>query len=124
MGSNPAFGLNALGGAISIGLKDGFSAPGGEADLSGGSFGRRQGSLQYGGEAEVLGGAFRLAIDSATPGFRLVEMAVRARVRLFALPYGDQAIFARRQAYEAVGRLSWPGLHHRSDIGSMRESPR
>jgi phosphoribosylamine--glycine ligase len=24
---------------------------------------------------------------------------------------------ARRRAYEAVGRISWPGMHHRSDIG-------
>ena len=31
---------------------------------------------------------------------------------------------ARRQAYEAVGRLSWPGMHHRCDIGSMGDSSR
>ncbi len=48
VGSNPAFGRNALGGAVSFRLKDGFSAPGGDLDLSGGSFGRRQGSAQYG----------------------------------------------------------------------------
>ncbi len=30
---------------------------------------------------------------------------------------------ARARAYEAVGRLAWPGLHHRSDIaGPVRES--
>ena len=31
---------------------------------------------------------------------------------------------ARAAAYEGVGRLSWPGLHRRSDIAVARESPR
>ena len=47
-GSNPVFGLNALGGSINVALKDGFSYHGGEADISGGSFGQIQGDLQYG----------------------------------------------------------------------------
>ncbi len=47
-GSNPVFGLNALGGSFNILLKDGFSYHGGEADLSGGSFSTVQGDLQYG----------------------------------------------------------------------------
>jgi iron complex outermembrane receptor protein len=45
---NPAFGLNALGGALSLGMKTGRSAPGGAASLEGGSFGRTFGSLEYG----------------------------------------------------------------------------
>ena len=52
--SNPAFGLNALGGAVAFTLKDGASAPGGEIELSGGAFGRRQGSAQYGGVSGAL----------------------------------------------------------------------
>jgi outer membrane receptor protein involved in Fe transport len=48
VGANPAFGLNALGGGVSVKLKDGFSSPGGEAEISGGSFGRIQMSGQYG----------------------------------------------------------------------------
>ena len=47
-GSNPAFGLNALGGALNVRLKNGFTYHGGEASVSGGSFGRVQGDLQYG----------------------------------------------------------------------------
>jgi outer membrane receptor protein involved in Fe transport len=39
-GSNPLFGLNALGGALSIQTKTGFSHPGHAVDVSGGSFGR------------------------------------------------------------------------------------
>lgn len=48
-GSNPLFGLNTLGGAISIQTKDGYSQPGGTLQLSGGSFGRRAGEFEYGG---------------------------------------------------------------------------
>lgn len=47
-GSNPVYGLNALGGALRIQLKDGFSYQGGEMSLSGGSFGTVQGDAQYG----------------------------------------------------------------------------
>ncbi len=47
-GSNPLFGLNALGGAINVALKDGFGMHGGQADLSGGSFGQIVGNSQYG----------------------------------------------------------------------------
>ena len=39
-GSNPLFGLNALGGALAIRTKDGFLHPGVRASLAGGSFGR------------------------------------------------------------------------------------
>jgi outer membrane receptor protein involved in Fe transport len=47
-GSNPLFGLNALGGSFNVALKDGFTHSGGQADISGGSFGTVQGDLQYG----------------------------------------------------------------------------
>jgi len=48
-GSNPLFGLNTLGGALSVQTKDGHSAPGLGMEVSGGSFGRRHGELEYGG---------------------------------------------------------------------------
>jgi iron complex outermembrane receptor protein len=48
---NPVFGLNALGGALAIEMKNGFNFQGGQAALSGGSFGRREGVLEYGVEA-------------------------------------------------------------------------
>jgi iron complex outermembrane receptor protein len=50
-GSNPVFGLNALGGSVNIQLKNGFTYSGFEADLSGGSFGQVQGEFQYGKQA-------------------------------------------------------------------------
>jgi outer membrane receptor protein involved in Fe transport len=46
--NNPAFGLNALGGAVNVQMKDGFSYHGAEIDTMGGSFGRIQGSAQWG----------------------------------------------------------------------------
>lgn len=48
-GSNPLFGLNALGGAISIQTKDGRSQHGTSIELSGGSFGRSAAELEHGG---------------------------------------------------------------------------
>ena len=48
VGSNPVFGLNALGGALSVRMKNGFAYQGGEVDLLGGSFAHYQGNFQYG----------------------------------------------------------------------------
>ena len=56
-GSNPAFGLNTLGGAIAIYTKSGSSEypdrPGGSITLSGGSFGRRALSFEMGGKSQT-----------------------------------------------------------------------
>ena len=46
--NNPAFGLNALGGAVNVQMKNGFNYQGAEINTMGGSFGRIQGSGQYG----------------------------------------------------------------------------
>ena len=46
--NNPAFGLNALGGAINVQMKDGFNYHGAEINTMGGSFGRIQSSAQWG----------------------------------------------------------------------------
>ena len=46
--NNPAFGLNALGGAINVQMKDGFLYHGAEINTMGGSFGRVQSSAQWG----------------------------------------------------------------------------
>ena len=45
---NPIFGLNALGGAVTVTMKNGFTWQGFEADLRGGSFGRAQEEIQFG----------------------------------------------------------------------------
>jgi outer membrane receptor protein involved in Fe transport len=48
-GSNPLFGLNTLGGALSVETKDGFSHPGTEITVLGGQFGRRAVEFEHGG---------------------------------------------------------------------------
>ena len=52
MTNNPAFGLNALGGAIDLQMKNGFNYQGAEIDVMGGSFGRIQGSAQWGKQVD------------------------------------------------------------------------
>jgi outer membrane receptor protein involved in Fe transport len=47
-GSNPVFGLNALGGALNVQLKNGFTYNGGEIEVSGGSFDTFGLNFQYG----------------------------------------------------------------------------
>jgi iron complex outermembrane receptor protein len=47
-GLNPTYGLNALGGALSLRMKDGFSFSGARATALGGSFGRLRGTLEAG----------------------------------------------------------------------------
>jgi hypothetical protein len=53
----------------------------------------------------VVGGAFRMAFDRSSPALRLVEWGARLRVAVFRLPYGDQALFVRREALEAIGGI-------------------
>jgi len=63
-GSNPVFGLNALGGSVAVRLKNGFTYTGGEVDAFGGSFGRVNGSLQYGAHSDNT--AVYVALDGLT----------------------------------------------------------
>jgi iron complex outermembrane receptor protein len=46
--NNPVFGLNAIGGALSIDMKNGFNYQGAEAQLMGGSYGRISSAAQAG----------------------------------------------------------------------------
>ena len=54
-GSNPVFGLNALGGALSLKTKSGFSNLGNTISLEGGSFGRLHATAEAGGNNGKLG---------------------------------------------------------------------
>jgi outer membrane receptor protein involved in Fe transport len=80
--NNPAFGLNALGGAVNVTMKDGFSYHGAEIDTMGGSFGRIQSSAQWGKQVDnfAVYGALEALHDS---GFRNFSAS---NVRRF---YGD-----------------------------------
>ncbi len=67
---------------------------------------------------EVLGGAFRQRIESAGSLYRLLEWGNAARVRWRGLPYGDQAIFLRRETFEQLG--SFPQVDLMEDLLLMR----
>jgi rSAM/selenodomain-associated transferase 2 len=58
-------------------------------------------------------GCFRFALDSPSRLARAIELGVRARVALFGLPYGDQALFVRRDAFDA--------LHGYADLPIMED---
>jgi iron complex outermembrane receptor protein len=53
--ANPLFGLNALGGAVSVSMKNGFNFQSADSELSGGSFNQRQGAAEFGVNNGVLG---------------------------------------------------------------------
>ncbi|WP_312018212.1 TonB-dependent receptor [Bradyrhizobium semiaridum] len=63
--NNPVFGLNAIGGALSIQMKNGFTYQGVEGELFGGSYGRVQSSVQAGGQKDNVAAyaAFESAYD-------------------------------------------------------------
>jgi iron complex outermembrane receptor protein len=67
-GSNPVFGLNTLGGAIAITTKNGQTNPGGQIEVSDGSFGRKTLELEQGGTTGNLD-YFVTANDSMDRGW-------------------------------------------------------
>jgi outer membrane receptor protein involved in Fe transport len=83
--NNPAFGLNALGGAVDMQMRDGFSYHGAEIDTMGGSFGRIQSSAQWGKQIDnyAVYGALEGLHDD---GFRNFQTS---NVRRF---YGDVGV--------------------------------
>jgi len=54
-------------------------------------------------EPDVVGGAFRFRITDPFPGRWLVESTTNLRSRLWRMPYGDQALFVRRWAFNELG---------------------
>jgi rSAM/selenodomain-associated transferase 2 len=57
-------------------------------------------------DPRVGGGAFELRLNPPTPFLRFVAWGANWRCRLFRLPYGDQAIFVRRDLFFALGGYS------------------
>ena len=54
-------------------------------------------------DRRIVAGAFTLGIDSPRPLFRITERYVALRTRLTRVPFGDQAIFIRRDYFGAIG---------------------
>ncbi|GAB6140716.1 TonB-dependent receptor [Methylosoma difficile] len=91
-GSNPVYGLNTLGGAISIKTKTGFSAPKHELEVYGGSWGRHS--------EEITSGA-----NNGTWGYF---------IDLHHFSEEGWRDFSPTEAKQALGSLSWRG-----DKGSL-----
>ena len=70
----------------------------------------------------VVGGAFRLALGSRDWRARILELAVRLRIAIFGLPYGDQALFVRRSVFEGIG--GFHGLPLMEDVDFVRRLKR
>lgn len=51
----------------------------------------------------AVGGAFKLRLDAPSFAARIVEWGVFLRCRFCGLPYGDQALFVTREAFEQLG---------------------
>jgi iron complex outermembrane recepter protein len=71
-GSNPLFGLNTLGGALSLETRTGFSAPGVAAHLTGGAFSRRTAAFEGGQHGDHFG-LFLAASTTKEDGWRDVS---------------------------------------------------
>jgi rSAM/selenodomain-associated transferase 2 len=61
------------------------------------------------------GGCLRMRVEDADWRFRAIDLAADVRAGVLGLPYGDQAIWARRAAFERVG--GFPELRLMDDLG-------
>lgn len=70
-----------------------------DTELPGDAFGMISLAMK---DQRYVGGAFDLGINSERPVFRLIEKLVFLRSRLTKIPYGDQAIFLRRDFFKLI----------------------
>lgn len=54
-------------------------------------------------DTNTVGGAFRFALDAHGLVFRAIEWGTHLRNWVWNAPYGDQALFVRRNVFEAIG---------------------
>lgn len=52
---------------------------------------------------DYIGGFFKLKFNDSSISIRLVEIFANIRARLFSLPYGDQAIFVKKEVFNEMG---------------------
>jgi hypothetical protein len=87
--------------------------------LPAGAFERIEEVLKNG---KYTAGAFDLAIDSTDVLVRFVAAVARIRSRLTRIPYGDQAIFMRKDYFEKIGRFKEMAMME--DVELMRRIKR
>ena len=108
--NNPAFGLNAIGGAVNIEMKDGFRFTGLQGEIQGGSYGRVNGSVEYGVKSGdyglyLAGEAFR------DGGYRLFSNSDIERL------YADAGYSGDLSEFHLVGSIA------RSNLGVVGPAP-
>ncbi len=69
-------------------------------------------------QSGVAAGAFQLQIDAPSARLRLIEKVANWRSRYWQMPYGDQAIFLRRELFREVG--GFPDLPIMEDFQLIR----
>jgi iron complex outermembrane receptor protein len=76
--NNPVYGLNAIGGAISVEMKNGFTYQGKEGEVMGGSYGRIQGAAQAGFQDGNIAG-YVMADAAKDDGWRQFNSSSRLK---------------------------------------------
>jgi len=69
-------------------------------------------------DKEISGGAFDLRIDSEKASLKLISRVASFRSRLTRIPYGDQAIFIRKDVFNRLGQ--YPAVPLMEDVALMR----
>ncbi len=124
-GSNPLFGLNTLGGALSMRTKSGFTDPGVEAKYLGGSWGRNQVQLSGGGSVGPVAGFVALQ-GFAEDGWRdnspskLRQLFIKNEISLGNLLLGFSAL---KVDSELVGNGLVPLEDYQRQPASVFSSP-
>jgi rSAM/selenodomain-associated transferase 2/rSAM/selenodomain-associated transferase 1 len=73
-------------------------------------------------DRSVVGGSFRFQLDADAWQARCIERGVRWRVRWLDLAYGDQALFVRRDAFQALGGYrKWPLMEDADFVRRLRQ---
>ncbi len=69
-------------------------------------------------QPHTIAGAFPLQINSQRWSLRVIEKAVNARSRFLEMPYGDQAIFLKKETFHQIG--GFPNLPIMEDFQLIR----
>ena len=133
-GSNPLFGLNTLGGSLSLRTKDGIDWPGSAVQLSVGSYGRRALELEHGfAHPQGLDGYFAANL-SHDDGWRDTSPSdVRqlfgklgwqdARTRVTAsLAYADNELWGNSVQEQQLLQSNWSSVYTTPDITNNRST--
>ena len=69
-------------------------------------------------DPQVVGGSFRLRVAGGGAALGTIARVSNLRARYLGVPYGDQALFVRREAFEAVG--GFPDVPFLEDVAIAR----